>query len=97
MKIRTGFVSNSSSSSFCIYGAIVPSDIDRDKLWNLKTLSHESGIADYSDEDLVGLFPWQMGAEETRAQFEKRVEDLIKEELGVELSCNWHTDGGYDG
>jgi predicted transcriptional regulator len=28
MKIRTGFVSNSSSSSFCIFGAIVPDDLD---------------------------------------------------------------------
>ena len=32
MKIRTGFVSNSSTSSFCIYGAMVGSWDDKEKI-----------------------------------------------------------------
>jgi len=41
MKIRNGFVSNSSSSSFCIYGAYMDTDELVEKMKNLGTLSEE--------------------------------------------------------
>ena len=103
MKIRKGFVSNSSSSSFCILGVVLPEDYDAEKFYDMnfqdKTVNYVYGIYEYHDYVLVGADPSKMKDEETLAQFKERVvKDL--NELGFETTVDqlkWHTDGGYDG
>lgn len=112
MKVRNGFVSNSSTSSFCIVGLgfndfllnkfynikfedlpegnfktwlskkaikynyeeICPGDEVGDYLWSLGLRNHtEAGEYDF----VIGVDWDNMGEDETKAQFKKRVKETI--------------------
>jgi hypothetical protein len=95
MKIRKGFVSNSSSSSFCILG------VQRD-CGSLKgtDLESHSGIGEYCEDDrFVGLPPTDMKDSETLLEFKNRVVAQLAS-VGIEAraeNLNWYIDGGYNG
>lgn len=93
MKIRTGFVSNSSSSSFCCYGAALDYD-------EYKKLLEDNGYEIYDDEEFLhdnevnlstygrfdecypiylGLSPQKIQDNETGAEFKQRVKKEVKE------------------
>ena len=104
MKIRSGYVSNSSSSSFCILGFEATNDA-WDKIDAIpysgrtpETLNSESGISD-EDLRLIGYNPSKMKEDETLSQFKDRiVAEAAK--LGIVVDKNkidWYTDGGYNG
>jgi hypothetical protein len=65
MKIRNGFVSNSSSSSFCIYGTIIE-DSEENREMLLKFLEEKCNV---SKEDIENLredeYMWKIGYEVT--------------------------------
>jgi len=98
MKIRMGFVSNSSSCSFCICGTPI-SEEEANKLEKPITdakLKMEGRWDDYSDI-WVGLPPEAQDMNETRAQFENRIIIQLKE-AGIEVeSVVYQTDGWYAG
>ena len=52
MKIRIGFVSNSSSSSFCIYGICIDEEKAKEALMNYGVSEEElsDGVAEYADQ-----------------------------------------------
>lgn len=103
MKIRQGFVSNSSSSSFCIFGINITSDkykLDYDNL-DLKGvhLDHEYAVNEYDDSQYMGMNPEKLGENETLAQFRQRiVDEFAKINIVVDpANLSWITDGGYNG
>ena len=96
MKIRQGFVSNSSTTSFCIYGTHVekiPEQYQDDyKIGNL-----EINRLNYSDY-YVGLSPDSISDNETGAEFKERVKLEIEKELGIkDPKCHWYCEAEYDG
>jgi hypothetical protein len=102
MKIRQGFVSNSSSSSFCILGVSVDNDT-YDKvdsiLFKDRILDVESAINDYDDSKYIGLNPSKMKDDETLGQFKDRIVSEAAK-LGIIINkdeIDWITDGGYNG
>lgn len=100
MKVRKGFVSNSSSSSFCVVGKQYNEE-DYEKIFN--DLDWESPIygvriTEY-DPYTVGLDINKMKDEETLAEFKKRAyEEIYKIDKDIKLEeISIHVDGGYDG
>ena len=98
MKIRNGFISNSSSTSFCIYGAKIPGN-EADK--NYKKIE-EMGLSYHqycqeSEDSIVGGTPETIKDDETGKQFKDSVVAKLKEIFGKDFDCNWHTDGWYNG
>ena len=106
MKVRNGFVSNSSSSSFLIYGAAILSQ-------DFEKLLEANGIDDYydfekktglcveqpTDQDTVYIgLSWEAtGSDETRTQFQDRVAGLILAGLNEKFDLSTYQDAWYNG
>ena len=92
MKIRNGFVSNSSSSSFCIYGTSV--DIDG----NIEEMIENTGleIHNYYDTIYVGRSWSSIKDDETGAQFKESVNKALKN-LGIDAKCGTCEEAWFDG
>jgi hypothetical protein len=104
MKTRNGFVSNSSSSSFCILGVEVDNET-YDKVSSIgykertpTTLDAEFSIS-CEDYRYIGYNPEKLGDDETLNQFKDRlVAEAAKLGITVDKSnLSWITDGGYNG
>jgi hypothetical protein len=100
MKIRNGFVSNSSSSSFVIYGVHL-SDEYRSKIYNtyddFLEINHIPYVSNY-DDVYLGRSWSEVKDDETGKQFKERVEKEIKEALKdfeLNLEFNTHTASEY--
>lgn len=97
MKTRNGFVSNSSTSSFCIYGAMV----DRNKVneeemekWGLEVYYGDSNWE--QDKIYVGKSWSSIKDDETGAQFKKQIESLLKRLFDID-KCSTIEKAWYDG
>lgn len=98
MRIRNGFVSNSSSSSFIIYGVML-TDGDMDNIFNKLNIvvediyewiderTRNAGLEYISDSDndshYIGLHPNEIGDDETGSQFKARAYRGIEDILGL--------------
>jgi len=96
MKVRNGFVSNSSSSSFLIYGTTIP--IEGEYNWkiredlenqiNEKGLKLEFHYVDYYDGFIYIGMSWDcIEDDETGAEFKKRVEKECEKLLDKRVDC----------
>ena len=77
MKIRNGFVSNSSTTSFCILGDWVDRPTDNEYDEDFESLCNGCGLACHfvegADGVAVGMSPYNMQDDETLSQFKARV------------------------
>lgn len=112
MKVRHGFVSNSSSSSFCIYGLSLDSVDMSEAIKNLGLEetedSYEDGenIADalelenHNVEDYysyIGAEWASIGDDETGGEFKMRIENKLKKVFGDDIKCGTYEHAWYDG
>jgi hypothetical protein len=93
MKVRNGFVSNSSTTSFTIYGTCLS---PRDLPTNVSDLCEQAGkvglevYEDYDDECVyVGRDPSEIGDEETGKQFKDNTSEKIKNLFNTDVVCNF--------
>ena len=86
MKLRHGFVSNSSSSSFCIYGMMTkmfqgkePEEVEREIEQTLRKGSVLTYYVDYEDSGFVyiGFNPRDIKDNQTGAEFKAMVREEI--------------------
>lgn len=94
MKIRTGFVSNSSTTSFCIYGM----DIEEENLKNeinddfnewIDALSEKIDLEihyGYDSDPYLGISWCNIKDDETGKELKERVEEILKKYL-KEVKC----------
>jgi hypothetical protein len=98
MKTRKGFVSNSSSTSFCIYGASIKETSDVD-IWE-KAI--EAGLIaysrpEYNDDYMYVGRQWSgIKDDETGAAFKADTKKKIEEAFGSQ-ECSTYEMGWYDG
>jgi broad specificity phosphatase PhoE len=95
MKIRHGFVSNSSTSSFLIYGTTLTGDEYDEVDWKAV---REAGLETHHPEygDLVIGASWDtVKDDETGKQFKERVESAITKLIKREADCSTHEDAWY--
>jgi hypothetical protein len=91
MKIRQGFVSNSSTTSFCIYGVALegndPAREDKDLIKKVK----DANLVHYDDMDggsfYIGRCYDTIGDEETGQQFKQSTEEKIAAIIGRKEYC----------
>jgi hypothetical protein len=110
MKIREGFVSNSSTTSFCIVGIssydkdVESKMINLDNEFNSKDLE-KNGFSFYSNPDggdngYLGKSILKMKENETLGQFKESVKKELIEaipELGKDIEVGIMVDGWYNG
>ena len=96
MKIRTGFVSNSSSSSFLMYGTYVDSDELREKA---ESAGLEFRYGGETEQYVIGKSIADIGDEQTGRQFKDEVEKKVKGILGndKEIEFGTYSESWYDG
>lgn len=99
MKLRTGFVSNSSSSSFCLMGlAIDDKAFSVQKAYNNK-VNYEPGISAYWGQICIGLCEFDMEDQETLLEFKHRALKMCRVfRPSADISnIGWMEDAGFDG
>ena len=109
MKVRLGFVSNSSTTSFCIYGFSDDQDTIKEKL---EKMGHEVGdlydFVESQDGLEIHVEPWgdyaYIGADfgaipddVTVGDWKKEKEAQIQKVFGEDVSCSVIEEGWRDG
>ena len=99
MKVRMGFVSNSSSSSFCIYGAelkMETADVEK-----LEEKAVELGLLiEYGQEGehkYIGRSWDSIKDDETGAAFKAGIREGIEAVTGQKLECSTFEESWYNG
>ena len=105
MKVRSGFVSNSSTTSFTIAGiGKEKSEIlkifsleDEDAIYDLE--GDEVCVHNYQDAGIVyvGINIYSMKNDETMAQFLARAETVLSKKASKPITVDLITDGWRDG
>lgn len=103
MKVRFGFVSNSSSSSFCVYGTYIDENVYYEKYEEFKDIMNENYIEthgnpyDYDNTTMVGRAYSTLKDDETGGEFKRKTEEAMKKIFGDDIKLSYHEAGWYDG
>lgn len=111
MKIRNGFVSNSSSSSFCLLGvSFTERELEKAGIEDVYSLSFgftnnitaEKGLETYYDEFIFGMpvesIPDNKTLKEVKEEVHKNLDKQLSA-IGLSMegkAVRFHYDGGYD-
>jgi hypothetical protein len=100
MKTRRGFVSNSSTTSFCIYGIAVDYR-DEEANQDIEDKAHKAGFQciygpDYDEYIYLGRSWSSIKDDETGAEFKASVEEIAKEIFGKD-KCYAYEEAWRDG
>ena len=96
MKFRRGFVSNSSTTSFCIYGAEISQEKEGEIYGNKTGLKTFYGDPNYDRLIYAGIEWCDIGLDETSHEFIDRVEELLSRFL-EDPKCRTIQESYYDG
>jgi hypothetical protein len=100
MKVRMGFVSNSSSTSFCIFGIVVSeSQLDCRQIKD-RSLKACRGIDELYGEYAVGTHPDNLDVNKTIAQHRIEMAEKLSKAMGYQVEptdIKFYSDGGYEG
>ena len=99
MRIRHGFVSNSSSSSFMIYGAELK--MEESEVRKLEEKAEELGLKiEYGQEcehKYIGRSWDSIKDDETGAAFKANIKEAVEAVTGQKLECGTHEEAWYNG
>lgn len=103
MKLRTGFVSNSSSSSFCVLGVTLSDEMKEKLDAGREKLKGTRVVTEYAvsggEWECVGIYANSMQDDETPGQVKQELVNVLRE-VGIEIQLSdvsWIEDGGYNG
>jgi hypothetical protein len=100
MKIRKGFVSNSSTTSFCIYGAFIEENnkwSDYKDMWSLVKKHNLECHTDMENGYYIGRSWDTIADDQTGKQFKESVKEALKEMTGEDQECQHFERAYYDG
>jgi len=96
MKIRSGFVSNSSTSSFLIYGVYLDAHPDLDVISQIESIPGFEVIhPEYGW--YIGRNPQSIRDDETGKEFKESVSRILSEKLGKTVACSYMEYAWYNG
>jgi len=98
MKVRRGFVSNSSTTSFCVYGTPV-TDGEADIFYSHPDRKSFGLSKKYMQDGLMILGrSWdQIKDDQAGKQFKEEIEEALQTIFGRPMDCDTWEDGYYDG
>jgi hypothetical protein len=103
MKIRQGFVSNSSTTSFCIYGAFLETYVGHgwaechSDMWSEVKKYNLEIHADQNRGYYIGRSWDTIQDDQTGKQFKESIKEALKEMTGKDQDCQYFERAYYDG
>jgi len=98
LKIRIGFVSNSSSESFLIYGAMVKDEDMTDEVYEqLRGGELEIEHRPDYEERYIGKSWDSIKDDQTGKEFKDDIQAKITKIFGADVKCGTHSEAWYNG
>jgi len=97
MKIRKSFVSNSSTTSFIIYGVVFGEEVTEDLESIAAELELEYHVGQEGYNRYIGRSYDSIKDDETGKQFKESIEKKLKERFGEDINVSHHEEAWYDG